>query len=239
MLAIRRKQWPLAAGAGVVLGLASTVKVTAFMALPGMVVLAWVLLAPPRPALFMRYVLLLLLPAIIIQLPWELWQWRDIGSPFPGWAGKPSASLVASNPYIHFVTVTRSPWIYLTLTPVVLWTFVPDFILLGARWRDRSVRNSGLALLFWLLSIIAVHIALGFLGYSKLLRYVILAVPAGILLFSLLASETITRCRSAGSRLYSLLVAVSLVALVLEISCGVMASFDFGADLIVPLFTGT
>ena len=89
LLSVRRRSTLLACVAAVLLGYASLIKVTAFLVVPGVAALAWAI--TPRSqyrGLLGRGVLLLAL-AGTIQLPWEIWQWAVVGSPFPGWAGKP------------------------------------------------------------------------------------------------------------------------------------------------------
>ena len=78
------------------------------------------------------------------------------------------------------------------------------------------------------------------MGYSKLLRYVILVVPPSILLFSLLLDETVRTMRAPRtSALFKQIafVAVCLcaAALCLEIAAGVGASWSIQNDLIKPI----
>ena len=123
-----RKSLVSASVAGVVLGYASLIKITAVLVIPGILVMAWFLLEPPRQGAFIRFAACLVVPAFIVQLPWEVWQWIEFGTPFPGWAGKPSKTLVESNRYVHFLTIVRSPLIY--LTPAAdIWTIAPAIAL--------------------------------------------------------------------------------------------------------------
>src|SRR5262249_59958387 len=97
--------------------------------------------------------------------------------------------LVATNRFVHYTTVIRSPWVYLRLLPTVLWTFLPALALLVVQWSDDSIRRKGLALLLWIATVTGVHIGLGAIGYGKLLRYIVLVTPATVLLFGLVSSK--------------------------------------------------
>jgi 4-amino-4-deoxy-L-arabinose transferase-like glycosyltransferase len=239
--AVERQSSRLALVAGLVLGYASLIKVTAFLVVPGALLLAWPLLNPAGMRNAVRFALLLILPAIVVQLPWELWQWQAVGSPFPGWAGKPSAGLIARNDYIHYLTVIRSPWVYLTLTPMIVWTLVPGILMLPLVRDDREVRRFGFACLVWIVTVIGFHVAVGFLGYSRVLRYIILITPATVLLFARLLPEVVQKVKGAdGSPRFrgmaGVAIAVALVAFVLEIAAGVQAAANYQLALILPLF---
>jgi len=140
---MNRQSPRLAVVAGLVLGYASLIKVTAFLAVPGALLLARSQAHPPSLRTTLRFALLFLLPAVVVQLPWELWQWLAVGSPFPGWAGMPSERTIALNDFISYVTVVRSPWVYLTLTPIVVWTLVPGTMMLLLSLGDRKSADSG------------------------------------------------------------------------------------------------
>jgi len=79
-----------------------------------------------------------LVPALIVQFPWEVWQWMALASPFPGLAGKPSFNLIEHNSYVRYLTVGRPAWIYLTLTPRIVWTLIPSFLLFALLWKEGS-----------------------------------------------------------------------------------------------------
>jgi len=242
LFSVTRKSYPAAVLSGLILGYASLIKITAFLVFPGAAALAWVLMEERRPSALIRYAACLLLPAVVLQLPWEIWQWAVFGTPFPGWAGKPSAGLVASNRYVYFLTVVRSPWIYLTLLPRILWTIVPAVMLFFFTLDNREVRWRSLALLLWISVVLSFHVLVGYRGYSKVIRYVILVAPAAILLFSMVASEAVrrlTQARTQWSRgLYALLVFISLLAFLLEVAAGVKSSLLYGKDLIFPFIGG-
>lgn len=246
-----RAGWVLVSG--LLMGYASLIKVTAFLIVPAALLMAWFLLAAsPKPAgkwrrkqlpapsmKLLRYALLYLAPAAIVQLPWELWQWIVYGSPFPGWAGRPSASLIATNSYVHYLTVVRPPWVYLTLSVRVLWTLIPAGLLYVALWRQRSTRRLGTALIAWILTVLLFHVVIGGAGYSKVLRYIILVTPASIILFSLLLHEAIQTIAHRIDRSYRValisLVAVSLFGFFMEIAAGLRAAASYTDDLIVPI----
>jgi 4-amino-4-deoxy-L-arabinose transferase-like glycosyltransferase len=251
----------LAIAAGAIIGYASLIKVTALVVLPCVFLLCLALTPPPKWKSLLLHALFFVVPALVVQAPWELWQWAAVGSPFPQWAGKPSATLVESNRYVHFLTVVRSPWVYLTLTPMVMATILPSLALLvlfylpeektdslssGFPLRPEvargfllmsSARALATACLLWLLVVIGFHIALGFAGYSKLLRYIILATPASILLPALLAPHAWDTLSSKGSLVRVLRLPIMLclaVGTVAEVAVGISAAFHVQQTLIVP-----
>jgi hypothetical protein len=239
---------------GLLLGFASLVKAIAFLIIPGTVLMGWFLFkAQPKPAgkwrkkqlsppsvRYLRFVFLLLVPAVIVQLPWEIWQWIVCGSPFPGWAGKPSVSLIATNNYVHYLTVIRPPWVYLTLTVRVLWTLIPAGLLYVVLWKRPLVRRQGTALIVWILTVLLFHVSIGYYGYSKVLRYIILITPASVMLFPLLLNEAVEKIMNAEVGAYKRwgtvsLVAISALALILEITAGIYATIAHNNDLIFPI----
>lgn len=239
--AVVRNSYLTACVAGVILGYASLIKITAFLIIPGITILSWIFLKPPKWGLFIRFCICLLLPAIIVQIPWEIWQWIKLGTPFPGWSGKPSETLIASNRYVHYLTVIRSPWTYLSLTPRIVWTFIPCILLYISLWNDKTIRWYGLSFFTWIFIVLSFHIALGFLGYSKVIRYVILITPASTMLFSLLMAKAIPNLRlskpfSAINLLSVIIVGISGIAFFMEIAAGIKSSFSYNADLIIPMF---
>ena len=228
--------------AGLILGYASLIKITAFLVVPGLICMSWHLLKQPRLNTFVSFGLLFLAAALIVQVPWEIWQWLKVGSPFPSWAGKPSMTLVESNKYVYYLTVIRSPWIYLKLTSAILWTSVPTLFLLGLLWCNKPLRWLRLSLMIWILTVLAFHIALGFMGYSKVLRYAILMTPALVILFSSLLDEAIYRFRneeiSPVTRTLTVIISISLLAFAMEILTGVQVSLFFHKDIIFPMIGG-
>jgi 4-amino-4-deoxy-L-arabinose transferase-like glycosyltransferase len=237
---VGRARPSLAVLAGVLLGLASLVKLTAFLVVPGIAALAWTVARPGERGALLRRGLLALAIAGVLQLPWELWQWVVVGSPFPTWAGKPVRALVETNAYVRYVTVVRSPWIYLELLPRVLWTLVPSLAALAVLRRDRATSAPGAACVLWIAVVVGAHVALGMAGYAKLLRLVILVSPAACLLFGVAVSGAASRAlRSAGAHRLAAagLVVFLLAGLATETAQGLRTLlFDNRAsDLIVPL----
>jgi hypothetical protein len=224
--------------AGVVLGYASLIKLTAFLVVPGAVLLCLPLIKLYGLAGMLRRVLMFVMPAVLVQLPWEAWQWLATGAPFPEWAGKPSASLIAKKTYIYFVTVVRSSLIYITWTPIIIWTIVPSLALCVVLWTHSRLRTNGLSLLAWIAVVIGFHMGLGFAGYSKVLRYIVLITPATILLASMALPAALERIGSGPFRglLTKAFVAACLAAVVLEMATGVKAAFKVEAFFIFPLF---
>jgi 4-amino-4-deoxy-L-arabinose transferase-like glycosyltransferase len=206
--ALRRGGRLSAVGAGAALGVAMLVKVNAAVAVPPILALAWAV-SPERPARErVGLVLGIAGVAALAVLPWIV--------AAPGWAGKPSARLVAENPFVRHVTVERSAWVYSRLLPTTIWTLVPSLAVgavLGTRGRERSLVG---VLLLWIATVTGLAIVLGGLGYSKLLRYVVLVTPATVLL----AGWAVAKLEQArpGRRWLAALLAVGFL---LEIAHGV------------------
>lgn len=239
--AANKRSYLLAVAAGFILGSASLIKITAFLVVPGFVLLAWFLLARPKLKDFIILSACFFVTAVAVQLPWEIWQWKVLGTPFPGWAGKPSQALIESNQYVRYLTVVRSPWIYITLLPKVMWTIVPALILYAVTLNDRKVRGLGAAFILWIVTVLVFHVVLGAEGYSKVLRYVILAALPAILLFSMSVPLVLKRFREGSSKargLYGALLIISAIAIALEAAAGVKSTVLYAIDLIFPLFGG-
>lgn len=239
---VTRGRMTLVGAAGLLLGAASWIKLTAFLAAPGAIALALAVTPKEHRRALIGWAVTFVGLAIVIQLPWEIWQWQVLGTAFPGWAGRPVQSLVDSNSYVRYLTVIRSPWIYFTVLPQVLWTLVPALILTGVQWRDRELRARALALCFWIIVVSGAHVALGLIGYSRVLRYAILVTPAVALLFAMAASSVFTPVRAGaerpGSRIIrALLVVLALAGLGLELTQSMMTTFVDNAshDLVKPL----
>jgi 4-amino-4-deoxy-L-arabinose transferase-like glycosyltransferase len=238
---VRRRSPLIVVLAGIVLGYASWVKVTAFLVVPGVLLLGWVATAKNARSALFRHAILFVAIASFIQVWWPVWQWRVLGSPFPSWAGRPVQQLIEASPYMHFIAVERSPWIYLYLLPFILWTWVPSLVLLAAQWPNPAVRQKGLVLASWTVGILGIHIWLALTGYARLLRYVILVTPATILLFALVASTVwdahVKRPGARGGANASwVLLLLAAAGLVLEIAQGVQVFFfNHGRDLVGPL----
>ena len=86
-----------------------------------------------------------------------LWRWHVIGTPFPGYAGRPMPRLVATNPYVHYVTVERGPFIYFRLLPEVLPTLVPACLLTVVQRERVRLRSMSVALLVWIATVVVVQ----------------------------------------------------------------------------------
>jgi 4-amino-4-deoxy-L-arabinose transferase-like glycosyltransferase len=184
--------------AAALLGYASLIKLEAFLVIPGAAALAWAVTPRGQRRSLLASGLLFVGIAGLIQLPWEIWQWRVVGSAFPTWAGKPVEQLVRTNYYVYYLTVVRSPWVYVELLPRVIWTLVPSLVLLAMQWSNRELRKRGAALVFWIVLIVGIHVALGAMGYSKVLRYVILVTPATVVLFALVVGGAVQVVREGG-----------------------------------------
>ena len=238
--ALERRSVRGALVAGLVMGAASWIKTAAFAMLPGLLVLGWAMAEPAARRTALRLGLVFAAVAVAIQLPWELWQWRVVGSAFPAWAGKPSPELVAGNDYVYTLTVARPAWVYLTLMPRALWTLVPSLVCMSATAPGSRARRVGVALLAWIAVVLAVVIGLGLIGYSKLLRYAVLVTPATVLLFGVAVAAVASRladpaAAGAGRARLKWLVALAAVGLLLETAQGVFTPLLDHGDLIRPV----
>jgi len=243
LLGLKRRSTLLICLAAALLGYASLIKLAAFFIIPGTVALAWADAPSGRCRSLLVNSLLFVGIAGLIQLPWEIWQWRVVGSAFPTWAGKPVDQLVNTSAYVHFLTVERSPWIYVELLPQVIWTLVPSLVLLAMQWSNRELRKRGTALVFWIILVVGVHVALGAIGYSKVLRYVILVTPATAVLFALVVGGAVQDIREGrwlpGGKVVTLaLLLLAVAGLGLEVIQGYETSMvdnRMMMDLIRPL----
>lgn len=229
--------------AGALLGYATLIKITALLIIPGVVLLAWSLQESKSVSPLIRPLFFFLFTALIVHLPWEIWLWIKVGTPFPGWAGKPSENLVATNSYVRYLTVVRSPWIYLTLLLRILWTIPAGILLLLSEWKNGSVRYRSVSLYVWIATVLAFHIILGHMGYSKVIRYVILVTPATILAFSLLAAEAAGRINlrapfRSGNTTTAAVLTIACAAFLLEIAAGVHTVIHHDMNLILPIIGG-
>jgi hypothetical protein len=239
--AMQRQDARRAILAAVTMGLASWMKSSALMALPGVLLLGWMAAPPDTRRSTIRLALLFAGLSLLLQTPWQIWQWRVVHSPFPAWAGKPSAELVRRNRYVYGLTVLRPPWMYLTMLPRTVATILPAIgalVLVPMASRERWI---GWALLAWIGVVLAAVVGLGAIGYSKLLRYAILVTPATVLLAGLAAGEA-WRLRTAtpplprGKTMAVVLLVLLAAGVVLEVSQGVFTPLmDRASDLIVPL----
>ena len=242
LVGVRRGKTGWTIAAGLLLGYASLIKLTAVAIMPAALILGWVVSATSRENLkgFAWRSGLFVGVAALVQLPWEAWQWVVTGSPFPTWAGKPSEELLAMNPYVRSVTLDRSSWIYVTVLPRVAWTVIPSLLLVASHWRQNELRRRAAALLIWALAILGAHVWLGMQGFSKLLRYAVLVTPATVMLFSLVAAETWNRVQgdptdARRSRLPEVALAAALAGFLLEILQGLKTPLLDNLDVIVPI----
>jgi 4-amino-4-deoxy-L-arabinose transferase-like glycosyltransferase len=239
LAAYRRGSLPAACGAGAMLGYAALVKPTAFLVVPGALALAW-LLGPRdvrRPA---AHAACFVAVAGVLLAPWQIYQWIVMGNPMAVAPGRPAARLMEINAYVRYVTV-RSPWMYVHLLPRALWTLGPSLALLTLLWSSERVRRLGLALVGWIALVTLTHVVLGYAGYSKVLRYVILTTPASVLLFALVVDAARERLRAGppfpgGQRLAQALLVLAAIGFVLEIAQGVKTPIFDNSDLILPFW---
>jgi 4-amino-4-deoxy-L-arabinose transferase-like glycosyltransferase len=228
-----------AIAAGLALGAASWTKTAALVALPAIAILGIALVTPASRRGALRLAVLFTAVALLVQAPWEIWQWRVLGSPFPAWAGRPSPTLVANNAYVRFLTVDRPPWIYLTLMPRVVWTLIPSLLGLALLHGAPASRRIGVALALWIAIVLSVMVGLGAIGYSKLLRYAILVTPATVLLFACVAAGAWGQLRASGRgarrATAAVIAALAAAGFALEIAQGIYTPLIDRRDLIWPL----
>jgi len=200
--------------AGLGWGATCLVKLNAVLALPGAAALAWVAAEDGEPRRKLRALLVTAGVAGAAVLPWLIAEHTTFGTIFPVWAGKPAARLVAENPFVRHVTLVRTPWAYFRLLPQTEFTLVPSLAILAiARPAGRAGRVAA-ALVLWAGLIVGANVALGAIGYSKLLRYVVLIEPATVLL-PMLALRSARSWRDDGRR-----AAASIATAALVVACG-------------------
>jgi 4-amino-4-deoxy-L-arabinose transferase-like glycosyltransferase len=221
LVAVRRGRSGWAIAAGAMLAWACATKMNAALVLPAVVALGWSVDPEGSPR---RLVLPTAVCAGIVAATLAAWawvEWHSFGEVFPSWAGKPAADLVGMNPFVHFVTMVRGPWAYVRLLPQAMVTLVPSVVALPWLWGDRRSRRIVAVLCAWIAGIVLVHVALGYVGYSKLLRYVILAVPAVILLFALAVEAALQRLRVPDRRSWAIgLLVLAGLAFTFEVALG-------------------
>lgn len=242
LFSFRKRSRSLAMTAGIVLGFAGLIKSTAFLVIPGLALLVWA--TKWKDGNVIIYMGLYVVSAFIMQLPWFLVQWMTYGSMFPGpasleWPGKPSDTLIRNNRYVYYVTVVRTPLLYLKMLPTVIYTLIPGIVLAVLNLHERKLRRINIALVVWIGMIVFLHVILGKMGYSKLMRYLILITPATILLFSLNIAEILKKLQSGnlgryGTALTVFLILISAAAFYMEINEGARSSMMYNQDLITP-----
>lgn len=131
-----------------------------------------------------------------------LWLWFSEALKYG--SGKPSAELLALNPFIRLVTIELSSWQFLldyfkeeaTILPCLLLCFFAQ------TWKRTKLWVSEGILAAWILGHAAIYAILGLFGFSKVLRYIVMATPAEALLFAvaLLETERIFHERKSMSR---------------------------------------
>ncbi|RLS55030.1 MAG: hypothetical protein DWH91_10405 [Planctomycetota bacterium] len=210
--------------AGLIFTMACWTKLHAVLALPGIYLVSWAC----RRRIVWGPVLVMTMTIGVLCVPWLVWQWRVLGSPFPTWAGRPHPELIANNAYVRYLTDERKWWIYFPLLTCVMSTLPSALYMLWRQPPQGRLGKIAWALGIWIGVVVAVIAGLGAIGYSKLLRYIILVSPATACLWVLAAQDR----RQAGR-------AIPLIAwlgLGLEWLHGFVAVILFyRSDLIVPL----
>ncbi len=236
--ALRDRDAKRALLAGALLGLASWIKLPGLLAVPGVLALAWALEAKRPNAAWWKTAALVLGVTLVVQAPWELWQWSALGTPFPPNMGKPSADLLANNGYERMVTVDRPWWVYAKLLPTVLWSFVPAALALWFVRSGPASRRAALALFAWIVAIVLPHTILGAMGWPKLLRLVVLVTPATLLLAAFALRHAARNARGERGLEIGAISAFAVVVLgiALEVVQGVVTTLVDRHDVIVSLW---
>lgn len=234
LLGVRRERGALAIAGALLLAGSMWIKLTAAVVFPWLIALSFSLVGPEGRRRAGRAALVLGGLALASFLPWALWQSAH-GMPF-GIARHASPDLIQQNRYIRFVNEVRSPLLYLLATPRVLWTLAPSAALLWIRRDDPRMRWRWLGLGLWIAGTLLVYTGIGALGYSKLLRYVVVVTPAAIVLFATLLQHVWRDPeRSAAALAWA---SLGIAGLVLEMVHGAMLLSD-PRHLIVPLLGGS
>jgi 4-amino-4-deoxy-L-arabinose transferase-like glycosyltransferase len=231
VVAVERGSIGWALAAGLTLGYAGLIKPTAVLIVPGAAVFVRAIAVNRGWKPRRDHALVALGAAGAVFSIWLAWRWTVLGTPFPGWAGRPTGNLATINPYVHFVTVIRGPWVYLRLLPETLPTLPVAFVFLLVFWKRLDLRRVSIALALWIGFIILVHVALGYLGFSKVLRYVILVSPATILLFVVQGASAWRAAKPNGEGWG--LAGLAAVAFIYEIGQGIH-TMAVSRDLIIP-----
>jgi 4-amino-4-deoxy-L-arabinose transferase-like glycosyltransferase len=237
LLALRRRQLGWAVAAGAMLAWACATKMNAALVLPAVVALGWSVDPESPPGRLVAPTLVCAGIVTAVLAAWAWVEWSSFGAVFPAWAGKPAADLVQMNPFVRFVTTVRGPWTYLRLLPQAMATLVPALVALPLLWSERRSRRIASVLCVWIAGILLVHVALGYVGYSKLLRYVILVVPAAILLFALAMEAALRRLREPGRRSWAVaFLLLAGLAFTVEVSLGVAYIKVFPERALIVLY---
>ena len=109
-----------------------------------------------------------------------LWLWLSNALHYA--PGHPSQELLNMNPFIRYVTLAVSPWIFFIGFAKVVSTFLPSAIVLLVCRKGRFGPPE--VLLLWVFCFCSAYFLLGSFGYSRVLRYLLFVTPACLLLFS-------------------------------------------------------
>jgi 4-amino-4-deoxy-L-arabinose transferase-like glycosyltransferase len=233
LLGVRRRRWSLVLAGGAFLCYACWIKLTAIGMFPWLLILSVVMENDDRARFAWRSMAVLVLSALAAVLPWQLWlsaHGMGIGA-----AARPGLELLQTNRYVRFITLERSPLVYLTLTPLVLWTLWPSALLLALHGRRRTASRVQLGLAAWVAGTLLTYVCLGAIGYSKLLRYAILVTPGAILLFSSLAGDLLKRHVPVSRTGWRFAAGLVFVGLGLEIVQGIHLTLQRSDALIVSI----
>jgi hypothetical protein len=107
-----------------------------------------------------------------------LWLWYS-GAIHYG-PGRPTEALLAANSFVRYVTLETSPARFLRIFLTLSATLVPSLLMLFFLPGRKAPR----ALILLVLSQCVFYVGLSAFGYSKMARYLVLAIPGSLLLFA-------------------------------------------------------
>jgi hypothetical protein len=192
--AFQKKAWWLYGAAALTALLATLCKIDGLLALPFAYAMAYTLVpkAGKGRALFF-------LSALLAANFAAAGLWLYVSEALKYGSGRPSAELLALNPFIRLVTVEMSSWQFLVDYFKEEATILPSFFMLLfcqlGKQKEKKAKQRlftigpRLILALWIMSHCAVYAILGCFGFSKVLRYIVMTTPAEALLFALALSD--------------------------------------------------
>lgn len=173
--------------ASILLGYSCFIKIDACLIYPVIFILIWLLFSKKsKRNEFLKSITMVSFFGVLFITLWLFWNYYEAGSFFPiGAPGKPGLELLRNDAFIFYVTRVRPPFFYfgslITVMPTTLVTFVLLIIII--RYSGINAAKLEITGGLCVLLIILFYVCLGFLGYSKLLRYIVIVTPISILLF--------------------------------------------------------
>lgn len=173
--------------ASALIGYSCFVKIDACLIYPVIFIVTWFLFFEKSKRIeFIKSMITVSSFGIFFITVWLLWNYYETKNLFSiGAPGKPGIELLQNNAFVYYVTMIRSPLSYfgnlITVMPTTLVIFILS-ISIAKHSGIKAVKPEiagGLCVLF----VVLTYVCLGFLGYSRLLRYIVIVTPVLILLF--------------------------------------------------------